>query len=339
MKNDGNAIARTDHISACLRPNRSPTQPNSAPPIGRMRKPAAKVPKAARSEAVGLCGREEVRADLLGEEAEQGEVVPLEHVADDAGDDAAADGTRSAELLRDHAGRDDRRDGGHGVSCWGKPGSGYGGGETVRQRSGDFRHGHGVTSTCRDSSTWRTYQSFLYPERAVILTRLATHLADRYRIDDELGRGGMAIVYRAHDLRHDRPVALKVLRPELSASIGAERFLREIRFAAQLQHPHILPVLDSGEVPPEPGAEPAALWFAMPLVEGESLRDRLRRAGPQPVDDVVRWPASSRTRCLRPRRGIVHRDIKPENILLSRDHALLADFGVARRSRSARAIA
>ena len=165
----------------------------------------------------------------------------------------------------------------------------------------------------------------------MILTRLATHLADRYRIDDELGRGGMAIVYRAHDLRHDRPVALKVLRPELSASIGAERFLREIRFAAQLQHPHILPVLDSGEVPPEPGAEPAALWFAMPLVEGESLRDRLRRAGPQPVDDVVRWTRElADALAYAHERGIVHRDIKPENILLSRDHALLADFGVAR---------
>ncbi len=141
----------------------------------------------------------------------------------------------------------------------------------------------------------------------------------------------MAIVYRAHDLRHDRPVALKVLRPELAASLGAERFVREIRFAAQLQHPHILPVLDSGEVPAEPGVAGAALWFAMPLVEGESLRDRLRRAGPQPVDDVVRWTRQlADALAYAHARGVVHRDIKPENVLLSGGHALLADFGVAR---------
>src|SRR4029079_9828134 len=133
--------------------------------------------------------------------------------------------------------------------------------------------------------------------------RLAASLADRYRLERELGRGGMAVVYRAHDVRHDRPVAIKVLRPELAArrerpvasellrpelaaSLGADRFLREVRFAARLQHPHILPLLDSGEVPAVPGVSPQVLWYAMPLVEGESLRDRLRRGGAQPVADV-----------------------------------------------------
>ena len=163
-----------------------------------------------------------------------------------------------------------------------------------------------------------------------VSTRLAGHMAGRYRIDGELGRGGMALVYRAQDLRHGRPVAMKVLRPELTASLGAERFLREIRFAAQLQHPHILPVLDSGDVPAEPGA-PALLWFTMPLVEGESLRDLIRRGGPQPLDDAVRWIRElTDALAYAHDRGIVHRDIKPENVLLSGGHALLADFGVAR---------
>jgi Protein kinase domain len=157
----------------------------------------------------------------------------------------------------------------------------------------------------------------------------------------------MAIVYRAHDLRHDRPVALKVLRTELAASLGADRFLREIRFAAQLQHPNILPLLDSGEIPAEPGIGPPVLWYAMPLVEGESLRERLRRQGQQPLDDALRWTLElAEALAYAHERGIVHRDIKPENVLLSggssgdtgasvpgrtgRMHALLADFGVAR---------
>jgi tetratricopeptide (TPR) repeat protein len=169
--------------------------------------------------------------------------------------------------------------------------------------------------------------------------RLASALAERYRFDREVGRGGMAVVYAMHDLRHDRPVAVKVLRPELAASLGADRFLREIRFAARLQHPHILPVLDSGEVAPAaPGAAPV-LWYAMPLVPGESLRERLRREGPQPLADVVRWTMElADALAYAHAHGVVHRDIKPENVLLSAAgrepgvpaHALLADFGVAR---------
>jgi tetratricopeptide (TPR) repeat protein len=149
----------------------------------------------------------------------------------------------------------------------------------------------------------------------------------------------MAVVYRAHDLRHDRPVAIKVLRPELAASLGADRFLREIRFAARLQHPHILSLIDSGEVAPEAGVGAPLLWYAMPLVEGESLRDRLRGGGPQPLADVLRWTAElADALAYAHAHGIVHRDLKPENVLLSTaggepgvpPHALLADFGVAR---------
>jgi serine/threonine-protein kinase len=134
----------------------------------------------------------------------------------------------------------------------------------------------------------------------------------------------MATVYLAHDLKHDRQVALKVLHPELAATLGPERFQREIRTTARLQHPHILPVLDSGEAAGQ-------LWYTMPYVEGESLRDRLRREGQLPLDhalqitrevaDAVEYAHSQ---------GIVHRDIKPENILLSRGHAVVADFGIAR---------
>ena len=108
-------------------------------------------------------------------------------------------------------------------------------------------------------------------------------LRNRYLIERELGRGGMAVVYRAHDVRHDRPVAIKVLRPELAVSLGGDRFLREIRFAARLQHPHILPLLDSGEISPGPAAGHPVLWYAMPLVNGESLRERLRREGILPI--------------------------------------------------------
>jgi serine/threonine-protein kinase len=148
-------------------------------------------------------------------------------------------------------------------------------------------------------------------------------LADRYRIERELGRGGMATVFLARDLRHDRPVALKVLRPEL-AVLGPERFLQEIRIAARLQHPHILPVHDSGEAA-------GRLWYTMPYVEGESLRQRLARDGQLPLDQAVRLI----TQVLGAlgyahARGVIHRDIKPENILLEGDEAVVADFGVAR---------
>jgi serine/threonine-protein kinase len=159
---------------------------------------------------------------------------------------------------------------------------------------------------------------------------LEAGLASRYAIERELGRGGMATVYLARDLRHDRPVALKVLHPDLSASLGPERFQREIRLAARLQHPHILSVHDSGEVPGTAGTPPI-LWFAMPFVEGESLRERLARERQLPLEDALRIGREAADALeYAHRHGIIHRDIKPENILLSGDHALVADFGIAR---------
>ena len=161
------------------------------------------------------------------------------------------------------------------------------------------------------------------------LLGLREGLVDRYVIERELGRGGMAIVYLARDLRHDRPVALKVLHPELAASVGPERFLREIRLAARLQHPHILTVLDSGEIP-MPGAAPL-LWFTMPFIRGESLRDRLTRETLLPVDDALRIAREAADALgYAHEEGIIHRDVKPENILLAGSHALVADFGIAR---------
>ncbi len=153
----------------------------------------------------------------------------------------------------------------------------------------------------------------------------ADALADRYRVDRELGQGGMAIVYLARDLRHDRLVALKVLRPELAAALGRDRFLREIQVTARLQHPHILPVFDSGETAGQ-------LWYVMPFVDGETLRARMARDGPLPVGTAIqlaREVASALSYAHES--GVVHRDIKPENILLSRQgQALVADFGIAK---------
>ncbi|HET9464604.1 MAG TPA: protein kinase [Gemmatimonadales bacterium] len=162
------------------------------------------------------------------------------------------------------------------------------------------------------------------------MTRLQAALAEHYRIDRELGRGGMAVVYLAHDLRHDRPVALKVLHPELAQTLGTDRFLREIKLAARLQHPHIVSVHDSGEV--LAGSEGGGcLWFTMPYIEGESLRDRLRREHQLPIEESVRITREVALALdFAHRHGIIHRDIKPENILLLEGHALVADFGIGR---------
>ena len=158
--------------------------------------------------------------------------------------------------------------------------------------------------------------------------RLASALGAHYRIEREVGAGGMAIVYLAYDLRHDRRVALKVLRPELSAVLGAQRFLEEIRLTANLQHPHILPLHDSGEAD-------GLVFYVMPFVEGESLRDRLEREHQLPVADALRIARESADALdYAHRHGIIHRDVKPENILLTEEHALVADFGIARALRS-----
>ncbi len=153
--------------------------------------------------------------------------------------------------------------------------------------------------------------------------RLAAALADRYRIERELGAGGMATVYLAEDLRHERPVAIKVLRPELAAVIGADRFVREIKTIANLQHPHILGLIDSGEVN-------GTAYYVMPFVEGESLRDRLLREKQLPVADAVRIATEvAGALGYAHRHGVIHRDIKPENVLLHDGAALVADFGIA----------
>jgi serine/threonine-protein kinase len=155
------------------------------------------------------------------------------------------------------------------------------------------------------------------------LDRLAQGLGDRYRLERELGAGGMATVYLAEDLKHDRRVAIKVLRPELAAVIGAERFLSEIKTTANLQHPHILPLFDSGECD-------SFLFYVMPYVEGESLRDRLTRDKQLPIPDAVRIAGEVADALdYAHKRGVVHRDIKPENVLLHDGRALVADFGIA----------
>jgi serine/threonine protein kinase/tetratricopeptide (TPR) repeat protein len=154
--------------------------------------------------------------------------------------------------------------------------------------------------------------------------RLQASLSDRYVIERELGRGGMATVFLARDIRHDREVAIKVLHPDLSATIGTERFEREIRMAAKLQHPHILGLYDSGSTG-------ELLFYVMPFVNGESLRDRLTREKQLPVDDAVQIVLEVADALgYAHSHDIIHRDIKPENILLASGHALVADFGIAR---------
>jgi serine/threonine protein kinase len=157
-----------------------------------------------------------------------------------------------------------------------------------------------------------------------LISRLRAALGDRYDIEREVGAGGMATVFLARDRKHDRPVALKVLKPELTAVLGPDRFPREIKIVAQLQHPNILPLHDSGETE-------GFLYYVMPFVEGESLRTKLDRDGQLPIGDALRILrevvdalASAHAR------GIVHRDIKPDNVMLSGRHALVTDFGVAK---------
>jgi serine/threonine protein kinase len=155
-------------------------------------------------------------------------------------------------------------------------------------------------------------------------SRLRVALADRYTIERELGRGGMAVVYLAHDRKHDRSVAVKVLRPEVAESLGTERFLREIQVTAQLNHPHILPLLDSG-------TSDGFLYYVMPHVEGETLRTRMNRERALSLDDALRITQEVAA-ALSHAHGhdVIHRDIKPENVLLSAGEAVVADFGLAR---------
>ena len=154
--------------------------------------------------------------------------------------------------------------------------------------------------------------------------RLKNALEERYDVQRVLGEGGMVIVYLARDLKHDRQVAIKTLRPDLSASIGAERFLQEIRNTAKLSHPHILPLYDSG-------VADGLLFYVMPFVTGESLRALLQRQAQLSIEQATRIAREvSEALGYAHRQGLVHRDIKPENILLSEGHALVADFGISR---------
>ena len=166
----------------------------------------------------------------------------------------------------------------------------------------------------------------------VEVAKVRTALADRYRIERVLGEGGMATVYLAEDLKHRRKVAVKVMRPELAATLGASRFLREIEIATQLSHPHILPVYDSGDAG-------GVLYYVMPHVAGESLRERIQRDGQLPVDEALQLAREVADALgYAHRRGIIHRDIKPANVMLSEGHALVADFGIARATDGGQAL-
>ena len=163
-----------------------------------------------------------------------------------------------------------------------------------------------------------------YGAMTSLQSRLGPTLAGRYSIGRQLGEGGMAIVFLAHDLRHDREVALKVLRPEVSAEIGAERFLLEIKLAAGLTHPHILPVFDSGEAD-------GLLFYVMPSMEGRSLRERLDRERQLSLMEALRIAREVASALdYAHRHNVVHRDIKPENILLHDGSAMVADFGIGK---------
>ena len=154
-----------------------------------------------------------------------------------------------------------------------------------------------------------------------LLKRLEEALGERYRVEREIGEGGMAVVFLAEDLKHRHQVAIKVMRPQIGASIGPERFLREIEIAAQLAHPNILPLHDSGSAG-------ELLYFVMPYVEGESLRDLLDREGPLPMDEAARITREVADALeYAHAQDLIHRDIKPENILFQEGHAAVTDFG------------
>jgi len=155
------------------------------------------------------------------------------------------------------------------------------------------------------------------------ITQLKESLSDRYEIEREIGAGGMATVYLARDIRHDRHVALKLLNPDLGAVLGVERFLAEIRVTANLQHPNLLPLFDSG-------AADGLLFYVMPFVEGESLRARLEREKQLPIDEAIRISvAIANALDYAHSHGVIHRDLKPENILLQAGQPVIADFGIA----------
>jgi serine/threonine-protein kinase len=165
---------------------------------------------------------------------------------------------------------------------------------------------------------------------AEVTEQLSSPLADRYRIERRLGEGGMATVYLAEDLKHGRKVALKVLRPELAAVLGAERFVQEIKTTAQLQHPHILPLYDSGSTPAVPGGSTEFLYYVMPYIQGETLREKLNREVQLGIDEAVKLTSEVADALqYAHEHGVIHRDIKPENILLHNGRAMVADFGIA----------
>jgi serine/threonine protein kinase len=170
---------------------------------------------------------------------------------------------------------------------------------------------------------------------------LTSALADRYLLEQEIGKGGMARVYLAYDPRHDRPVAIKVLRADVSVELGAERFVREITTTANLHHPHILPLYDSGQVTVEQATATGSsiidhrssvlLYYVMPYLPGENLRDRLDREHQLPVDEAVRLTCEIADALQHAHdAGVIHRDVKPANVLLQDGHAMVADFGIAR---------
>jgi eukaryotic-like serine/threonine-protein kinase len=162
---------------------------------------------------------------------------------------------------------------------------------------------------------------------SVLADRIQSVLSERYVIERELGRGGMAVVFLARDVRHERPVAIKVFRSDIGDATGAERFQREIRLLARLQHPHILPLYDSGTTG-------ETSYFVSPFVQGETLRERLRRERQLPVEEAVRLAIEVADALdFAHSNDVIHRDIKPENILLHDGHAVVADFGIARAMR------